>query len=221
MKTIRHLLAYERCEVLITFMVGFVNRFAQQQPETVDQLYDATDWRCISNLQDPQGRERQWIDLYEQAMKPEQTPGQRQVPEGPTAPESPHEHLKFKIKEIGEVLGKKCHVEFSAAPYSYDVVWKEVEGLPPSHVFEVQDKGSLNGALSKLQHARDIWRPKLFFVITGEKDRSKVDLLLKPYVQGTFHRIAGETLVLTPEVVDQIHTVLMGHTEVLRRFIED
>ena len=69
MRTVRHLLAYERCEVLITFMVGFVNRFAQQQPETVDELYDATDWRCISDLQDPQGRERQWIDLYEQQLK--------------------------------------------------------------------------------------------------------------------------------------------------------
>lgn len=69
MTTVRHLLAYERCEVLITFMVGFVTRFAQQQSETVDQLYDATDWRRIPDLNDPQEKERRWIDLYEQQLK--------------------------------------------------------------------------------------------------------------------------------------------------------
>jgi three-Cys-motif partner protein len=69
MTTVRHLLAYERCEVLITFMVGFVNRFAQQQSETVDQLYDATDWRRIPDLNDPQKKERRWIDLYEQQLR--------------------------------------------------------------------------------------------------------------------------------------------------------
>jgi len=158
---------------------------------------------------------------YWQALKLEEVPKERVVTEAPTAPESLHESLKSKIKEIGEVLGKQCHVEFSAAPYQYDVVWKEVEGLPPSHVFEVQDKGSLNGALSKLQHARDIWRPRLFLVVTGEKDRDKVNLLLRPYLQGTFHRIASETTILTPEMVDSIHGVATAHREIIRRFIED
>jgi len=69
MTTVGHLLTYRRCEVLITFMVGFVNRFAEQQPETIDQLYGTTDWRCIPDLHDPQERERQWIDLYERQLK--------------------------------------------------------------------------------------------------------------------------------------------------------
>jgi hypothetical protein len=97
--------------------------------------------------------------------------------------ESLHRSLKRKIREIGYILGKYAKEEYPASPYVYDVVWKEVEGLPrPCHVFEVQDKGAVDGALAKLQHARDIWKPKLFLVVTGEKDRKKVDILLKPFL---------------------------------------
>jgi len=144
-------------------------------------------------------------------------------PEVRPPPESPHESLKSKIMQIGEVLGKKYHVEFPLDNYQYDVVWKEIEGLLPSHVFEVQDKGNVDLALSKLQHAQHKWRPTggLFFVVTEEKDRNKVDLLLRPYLEGTFHKIAGRTIVLTPDVVDQIHATIIAHAEVVRRFIED
>ena len=144
-------------------------------------------------------------------------------PEVRPPPESPHERLKLEIKEIGEVLGKKCHMEFSLDNYEYDVVWKEIEGLLPSHVFEIQDKGNVDLALSKLQHAQHKWRPTggLFLVVTEEKDRNKVDSLLKPHLEGTFHKIAGKVLVLMPEVVDQIHATMMAHAEVVRRLIED
>jgi hypothetical protein len=138
-------------------------------------------------------------------------------------PESPHERLKLEIKEIGEVLGKKCNLEFCLDNYEYDVVWKEIEGLLPSHVFEIQDKGNVDLALSKLQHAQHKWRPTggLFLVVTEEKDRNKVEALLKPHLEGTFHKIANKILVLMPEVVDQIHTTMMAHAGVIRRLIEE
>ena len=132
-----------------------------------------------------------------------------------------HESLKSKIREIGEVLGKQAHTEFPVPPYVYDVVWKEIEALPPSHVFEIQDKGNVDGALSKLQHARDVWRPKLFLVVTGERDRAKVDLLLRPHWQGAFHKISGQTLVLTPDEIDDIHRVLSSHRETIKRFTQE
>lgn len=139
----------------------------------------------------------------------------------PTGGESLHKSLKIKIKEIGSILGKYAREEYPAPPYVYDVVWKEVEGLPrPSHVFEVQDKGAVDGALAKLQHARDIWKPKLFLVVTGEKDRKKVDMLLKPFLDGTFHGISRDTIVLTAEVVDEIYKGLDEHREVVRQFLE-
>ena len=139
----------------------------------------------------------------------------------PPIEESLHKRLKEKIEKIGFILGKYAKVEYPAPPYVYDVVWKEVEGLPrPCHVFEVQDKGSVDAALAKLQHARDIWKPKLFLVITGEKDRKKVDLLLKPFLDGTFHGISKDTTVLAAEIVDEIYKGLDEHREVIRQFLE-
>jgi hypothetical protein len=139
----------------------------------------------------------------------------------PKPAESLHEVLKYKIKEIGEILGKQTHTEFPTPPYVYDVVWKEIEALLPSHVFEIQDKGSVNGALSKLQHARDVWRAKLFLVVTGERDRAKVDLLLRPLWQGAFHKISGQTLVLTPDEIEDVHRVLSSYRDVIRRFTQE
>lgn len=139
----------------------------------------------------------------------------------PIVQESIHESLKRKIKEIGSILGRYAKEEYQAHPYVYDVVWKVIEGLPrPCHVFEVQDKGAVDGALAKLQHARDMWKPKLFLVITGEKDRKKVDMLLRPFLEGTFHEISRDTTVLTSEMIDEIHKALSAHKEVVRQFLE-
>jgi hypothetical protein len=112
--------------------------------------------------------------------------------------EHAHQNLKRKIKEIGEILGRYAKEEYAARPYVYDVIWKDIEGLPrPSHVFEVQDKGAVDSALAKLQHARDIWRPNLFLVVTGEKDRRKINMLLEPFFEGLFvHSV--ETLLFSP-----------------------
>jgi len=161
---------------------------------------------------------------YWRAIKPREVEKEA-VPMAPAIEPKPteplHKILKSKIREIGEILGKQTHTEFPAPPYVYDVVWKEIEALPPSHVFEIQDKGNVNGALSKLQHARDVWRPKLFLVITGERDRAKVDLLLRPHWQGAFHKISGQTLVLTPDEIDDIHRVLSSHRETIKRFTQE
>ena len=132
-----------------------------------------------------------------------------------------HGSLKTKIRELGEILGRYAKEEYPAPPYIYDVVWKEVEGLPrASHVFEVQDKGLVSEALSKLQHAHDIWKPRLFLVVTGEKDRVKVGSLLEPFLEGTFHRIHKDTTVLTPDTIDEIYRALSTHKEIIRHLLE-
>ena len=147
-------------------------------------------------------------------------PPSTQLP--PEEGEHVHESLKRKIKEIGEILGRYAKEEYTAKPYVYDVIWKDDEGLPrPSHVFEVQDKGAVDAALAKLQHARDMWRPRLFLVVTGEKDRKKVDILLGPFLEGTFHAIRRYTSVLTGEAIDEIYQALNSHREVIRQFLEE
>lgn len=131
-----------------------------------------------------------------------------------------HKKLEVKIREIGELLGKWGKEEYSAPPYVYDVVWKETAGMPrASHVFEIQDKGNVDSALSKLQHAKSLWNPRLFLIVTGERDRKKVDLLLKPVLGGTFHLIAADTIVLTPEGVEEIHRTFTAHKEAIRQLI--
>lgn len=87
-------------------------------------------------------------------------------------------------------------------------------------MFEVQDKDSVNGALARLQHARDIWRPKLFLVVTGEKDKEKVDMLLKPFLEGAFHGIRRDLTLLTSEVIDEVYSALSAHEEIIKRFLE-
>jgi predicted RNA-binding protein len=132
-----------------------------------------------------------------------------------------HEELKRKIKEIGETLGKYATAEFHSTPYIYDAIWKDTAGLPrPGHVFEVQDKGSVDSALAKLQHARDTWRPKLFLVVTGESDRNKVDALLRPFLQGTFHGISRDTEVLTGQVIDDLHKAFTEHRTAIAAFVQ-
>ena len=139
----------------------------------------------------------------------------------PALEESHHKQLQRKIREIGNILGRYSTEEFHVTPYVYDVIWKEIEGLPrPSHVFEVQDKGAVDGALAKLQHARDMWRPKLFLIVTGEKDKKKVNTLLRPFLEGTFHGISRDTTVLTAEMIDEIHEALSAYREVIGQFLE-
>jgi three-Cys-motif partner protein len=66
MSVLKCLFTYAKSETLITFMVGFVNRFASEQPETVTGLFGTDEWRHIPNSPD---RERLWIDLYEAQLK--------------------------------------------------------------------------------------------------------------------------------------------------------
>lgn len=66
MSVLKRLLAYDKSETLITFMVGFVKRFAVEQPDAVTELFGTDKWRHIPDSPD---RERLYIDLYEAQLK--------------------------------------------------------------------------------------------------------------------------------------------------------
>lgn len=98
--------------------------------------------------------------------------------------ESIHAQLGRKLEDIGRILGKYARRELKEGPYAYDVVWKDAEWLPRvTHVFEIQDKGNVLEALVRLKHAYDNWGARLFLVVTGEKDRARVEKLLIPTSQ--------------------------------------
>lgn len=131
-----------------------------------------------------------------------------------------HEQVETQLEEIGKIFGKYAKKEHHEAPYIYDVIWKEAEWLPRvTHAFEIQDKGNLIEALAKLKHAHDSWGSKLFLIVTGEKDRRKLDQLLEPHFMGTFHEIAGITTILSPEEVDELYKSLSRFKGVIERFL--
>lgn len=133
-----------------------------------------------------------------------------------------HEQLKHMLYEIGEIMGYDCHMEFRESLHVYDVVWKDVPTAPrPSRVFEVQDRGHLSDALVKLQHAKDVWGSSLFLVVTGERDRRRVDQLLGPLLSGTFHRLARGLTVLQPEDVEELHRTLGRHRDLVRKLLPE
>ena len=134
--------------------------------------------------------------------------------------ESVHSKLARQIDEIGRILGKYAKRELREGPYSYDVIWKDAEWLPRvTHVFEVQDKGNVLEALVRLKHAYDNWGARLFLVITGERDRTRVEKLLVPFFAGAFHEIGSVTSLLGPDEVEELHATLARYRDVVGRFV--
>lgn len=131
-----------------------------------------------------------------------------------------HKRLQNYLCEMAEVLGKIPKQEHREPPYSYDVVWWASPQAPlPEHVFEIQHKGSLTDALAKLKHAKDIWRCNLFLIVTGERDRSRAQKLVGPYLRGTFHELAGHLTILAEQDIESLYQDLGRHRELLRRLL--
>ena len=66
MKIVRRILGYPRCEIMATFMEGFIKRFHTEAEGALDELYGAADWRKI-----PCGNSTDitYVDLYKQKLK--------------------------------------------------------------------------------------------------------------------------------------------------------
>lgn len=132
-----------------------------------------------------------------------------------------HSPLQRRLEEVGSLLGytSKRNYPEPQSGWEYDVVWKEAEKLPPSHAFEVQDKGNLDSALVKLKHAKDIWRCQLFLIVTREHDRARLDRVLERHLSGAFHEISSLIKVLTPEDVIDAWQNLFTKWHVLKDFL--
>ena len=135
---------------------------------------------------------------------------------------SPHEHLKELLRQVGDILGYYPEIEFHESPYIYDVVWKTFPQAPrPGFVFEVQDKGNLIEALAKLQHAKDTWGSSLFLAVTGERDRKRIEKLVAPLLTGTFHRLARDLVLLSPEQIDRLYEPLNQNRDLIRKLLQE
>jgi three-Cys-motif partner protein len=64
-KLITRLMNYQRCELFLTFMSGFVNRFLDESHEkAIDELYGTQEWRDARNIEDTNERLNFLLDLY-------------------------------------------------------------------------------------------------------------------------------------------------------------
>jgi len=70
MKLIGRMMNYEKCEVLITFMAGFVKRFLDEQRESVlNALFATQEWKKTRDISDPDERLRFLLNLYERQVR--------------------------------------------------------------------------------------------------------------------------------------------------------
>ena len=68
MKLLSRILRHEKCEVLITFMAGFIKRFLDELREpALDRLFTTDEWRSIRNIDGP--KERPLLELFEKQLK--------------------------------------------------------------------------------------------------------------------------------------------------------
>ncbi len=70
MELIGRMMSYDKCEVLITFMAGFVRRFLDELREPVlNALFATQEWKKARNISDPDKRLRFLLDLYERQLR--------------------------------------------------------------------------------------------------------------------------------------------------------
>lgn len=70
MKLIGRTLKCEKCEVLITFMAGFVRRFNDElREDALNELFDSQEWKKIREISDPDERMKLIVQLYEAQLK--------------------------------------------------------------------------------------------------------------------------------------------------------
>lgn len=116
----------------------------------------------------------------------------RAGPSGHVEDQPTHERLKDLLVSIAELLHKHARTEVTEGPFRYDVIWTDdpEAQVAPSHAFEVQVKGNIEAALSKLQHARHVWRCELSLVVVDERDGQRARQLVEErYTRGAFHPI--------------------------------
>jgi hypothetical protein len=133
-----------------------------------------------------------------------------------------HNDIRHRLMKIGEMLGKYSREEYRDGPRRYDVVWKESHLSPRiSHVFEVQNKGSLENGLANLKHAYDTQRSKPFLIIADEVKAGMPECYLLPHLMGSFHEIGDSTVILSGQDIQRIYQSLVSVNDLLNRLLEE
>lgn len=123
-----------------------------------------------------------------------------------------HKEAQRMLVEIGALFGKHAEAEFE----HFDVVWRDSSNAPRlSHVFEVQISGSVDSALTRLKHAFDTQRSKIFLVIADERDKS----FARKRLTGSFHEIWQEVTVIGVGELQRIYDSLRSQESLLEKLL--
>jgi hypothetical protein len=128
-----------------------------------------------------------------------------------------HAEIQRMLVDIGRVLGYHAQVEFD----HYDVVWRRSEASPRlSHVFEVQRRGNIDGALARLKRAYEAQRSKPFLIVASERDTNRARKHLSQARSGAFHEIGRVTTIFSFEQLNRLHHALTSVEELLAGIFE-
>ncbi|RLI79073.1 hypothetical protein DRP04_09490, partial [Archaeoglobales archaeon] len=83
-----------------------------------------------------------------------------------------------------------------------DVVWRRTQRSVPAVAFEIQIRGNLFEALTKLKHAFDLWNSIPVLVTTKEQVKQA-----KNWVEGSFHELKDVFRVLTVEEIKECYNI--------------
>jgi hypothetical protein len=177
---------------------GVVQRAGRQLEEQGELRRERALWTIT-----PKGRRR----IEAEAMRPTIAEA---VPEAPRA--ATHKEAQAMIVEIGQMLGRYAEAEFEY----YDVVWRDAPSSPRlSHVFEVQIAGSVDSALTRLKHAYDAQRSRLFLVIADERSARFAGRRLT----GSFHEIWSVITIIGIGELERLYESLKSQRELLDKII--
>lgn len=174
-----------------------VQRAGRQLEEKGEVRRERNRWELT-----PRGHQRVTAEAMQVA--PSQPPTER------TPRTLTHKEAQRMLVEIGRMLGRHAEAEFE----HYDVVWRESATAPRlSHVFEVQISGSVDSALTRLKHAYDAQRSRLFLVIADERDTRFAGKRLT----GSFHEIWPVVTVIGVGELERLYEALKVHAALLEK----
>ncbi|GAB6946853.1 hypothetical protein JCM16161A_09830 [Vulcanisaeta sp. JCM 16161] len=128
-----------------------------------------------------------------------------------------HDELIKMARDIGEWLGFRVEKEYNIDNFRVDLaLFKEPRAVPFA-VVEVHVGGDMYKDLAFLKHAYDRYGSRLIYVIT--KDEETVMRLINEAVQGAFHEIKDQVIIVKAQELRQLHEAL--EPEGIRRLINE
>lgn len=128
-----------------------------------------------------------------------------------------HREIQKMLGAIGEKLTYSAELEFEY----YDVVWRvSPKSQRISHVFEVQSKGNIDSAFTKLKRAYDAQRSKPFLILASERDLNRARREISFEKSGAFHELAEVLTILSFEQIRKTYQSLDLIGDVLSKFLD-